>query len=333
MAEARKAKPSARKRVTAYEVAHESGVSQATVSYVLNNTPGQKISEETRKKVLAVRDRLGYFPYEPARTLSYGNSSIVLIVMPDYPLGHVMTALLDYLSEVLTDVGKTLVVHRTKGGQSAVDVARVIAPMALVSMYPLHPDEIETVKRMGILTEELAFGESDAPGVITNPQEDVGRIQAEHLLATGKKVLGYARPIDERLRPFWNPRLEGVRRVCQEAGLPAPVDLALREDGVDAAETLAIWLRNGVNGICAYNDEIALAVLHGARQLGMVVPRECGVVGVDDIPAASISAPPLTTVRLNVHTIAQRIIAGLKLIDGPAEDDRPVSELIMRQSA
>ena len=65
--------PSKRKRATSADVAREAGVSRATVSYVLNNVPKRKISDETRTLVLETAARLGHVPYAPARSLRLGD--------------------------------------------------------------------------------------------------------------------------------------------------------------------------------------------------------------------------------------------------------------------
>src|SRR5262245_23907323 len=70
------------RRVTSADVARASGVSRATVSYVLNNDPRQSISPETRERVLQAVEELGYRPFAPARILRAGRSQIVLAVLP-----------------------------------------------------------------------------------------------------------------------------------------------------------------------------------------------------------------------------------------------------------
>ena len=80
------------KRVTSADVAREVGVSRATVSYLLNNTPGQSISAETRRRVLEAAERLGYMPNRNARALRLGRSDIVLFPLGDAPLSHVFAA-------------------------------------------------------------------------------------------------------------------------------------------------------------------------------------------------------------------------------------------------
>ena len=86
------------KRPTATDVARRAGVSQATVSYVMNNTPHQVIPETTRQRVLAAAVELGYTPSAAARMLVSGRSDVVLLLLPDWPIGLGVASLLDELS-------------------------------------------------------------------------------------------------------------------------------------------------------------------------------------------------------------------------------------------
>src|SRR5262245_43354550 len=75
------------RRVTSADVARSAQVSRATVSYVLNNTPHQKIPEATRVRVLEAANRLGYLPSAAARALASGRTNVVLCLLPDIPTG------------------------------------------------------------------------------------------------------------------------------------------------------------------------------------------------------------------------------------------------------
>ena len=77
------------------EIALRTGLSRATVSYVLNDTPHQKIPEETRQRVLAAAASLGYAPSAAARALRSGRSELVLCLLPDWPMGPEVGALLE----------------------------------------------------------------------------------------------------------------------------------------------------------------------------------------------------------------------------------------------
>src|SRR5919112_5700888 len=101
-----------RRRVTATDVAREAGVSQATVSYVLNDTPGQSIPEATRQRVREAVDRLGYTPHAAARALRMGRSDTVLFVLPSWPIGSALSTLIEGLSDGLEAHGLFLLTRR-----------------------------------------------------------------------------------------------------------------------------------------------------------------------------------------------------------------------------
>ena len=171
------------------------------------------------------------------------------------------------------------------------------------------------------------------------PEQRTGRLQAEHLAAAGHRVLGYAWPDDPRVVNFAQPRLDGVRQACADLGLAQPqvVPVPLTPDGV--ADALLAWRAAAptVTGICAYNDEIALAILAGARRQGLDVPHDLAVIGVDDIPSAAVALPALTTVRADTPTLAGYIADTIvRKIDGKPAAKRPGSDIhsvIRRDSA
>src|SRR5215218_9071233 len=95
------------RRVTSADVARMAGVSRATVSYVLNDTPHQTISAHTRDRVLHAAAVLGYAPSAAARTLRTGRSDVVLCLLPDWPIGPEVGSMLGNLSTALARSGLT----------------------------------------------------------------------------------------------------------------------------------------------------------------------------------------------------------------------------------
>ena len=104
-------------RVTAKDVARAAGVSQSTVSYVLNNTANQTISAATRSRVLAAVEELGYAPSAAARALRTGTSSTVMIVLPDAPVGATIAQLIEVVSDALDPHGYTVLFRRHRGAE------------------------------------------------------------------------------------------------------------------------------------------------------------------------------------------------------------------------
>jgi DNA-binding LacI/PurR family transcriptional regulator len=306
--EGRNAVPGRQRRVTSAQVAERSGVSRATVSYVLNKTPNQSIPEGTRRRVMAAVEELGYTPYAPARALRSGRSDVVLFLIPEWPIGSAIARLVEDLTLALAVRGLTLVVHaHPRSARPVTDLWKAVTPAAVINDQVLDDDEVRAVRRgdIPVVTPRFRFdgAETGGEGTFAAFQRWIGRVQAEHLVATGHDRLGYVLPDDDRLSAFAAPRLEGVRRVCAELGLAEPVTRTVALDVASAAR--AVRQSHGATGICAYNDEVALAVLAGMRAGRLTAPDDIAVVGVDDIPAAALTSPALTTVAIGMSTLGR----------------------------
>jgi DNA-binding LacI/PurR family transcriptional regulator len=325
--------------VTSAEVARHSGVSRATVSYVLNRTPNQTISEETRRRVFEAAERLGYTPYAPARALRSGRSDVVLLLIPEWPIGPSIARLVESLTGTLLAAQLTLVVHaHPRAGRPIGELWKAITPAAVIDERALTEAEAAATRRAGIpvITPALRFPGADT---FVDFQHGIGHRQAEHLAAAGHRRLGFALPDDDRLAAFARPRLEGVRRACAERGLAEPVTRVVALEPVPAARAVGHWRgqRPRVSGVCAYNDEVALAVLAGVRARGLTAPEDLAVVGVDDIPAGALTAPALTTVALGMAALGRHLatcvvqtLAGTPPEPGPGPE---LIRLIRRESA
>lgn len=319
-------------RVTSADVARESGVSRTTVSYVLNGTAGTSISESTRRRVLDTAARLGYAPSAAARTLRSGRSDLVLCVLPDWPVGPVVETMLDHLADDLAERGLSVLVHHVRGDRPLSDLWRAVTPRTVVGLTAFEPHEVRAMRRAGI---QVVDTHADDPGA-ENPQPRIGRIQVERLVAGGRIRLGYATTDDRRVADFADQRLAGVRAACAEHGLAEPIVIPVAVDVVSGTSAVEAWRAAGVTGVAAYNDEVAFAVLAGARTVGLAVPDDLAVVGVDDVPLAALSAPPLTTVTQSMDReasyLAARVLAALDGENAPKRPDEGPT-LVERDSA
>jgi DNA-binding LacI/PurR family transcriptional regulator len=303
------------RRATSADVAREAGVSRATVSYVLNDTPHQKIPQATRQRVLDAADRLGYTPSAAARVLRSGRSDVVLLLLPDWPIGPSVGELLQELSARLAAAGLTFVAHpRGPGARPVGEVWKAITPAAVVAFDGVDEHEAAALRAAGI---GLVVGLLDRSGrrgfELEVPQQRLGRLQVEHLAATGHRRIGYAWPADTRVETFARARLEGVRHACADLGLDEPEVRTVPLDAAVAAEVVRAWRTSQppVSGVCAYNDDVALALLAGARGCHVAVPGDLAVIGVDDVPAAALVEPPLTTVVADQRSTARHLAASI----------------------
>ena len=327
------------RRVTSYDVARESGVSRTTVSYVLNDTPGKSISADTRTLVRDTAERLGFAPSPAARILRSGRSDVVLVLLPSWVTSVVTEVFLETMSELLGRSGLTLLVHYgpTRGPFS--QIWRAVIPRAIISVTPFTSAEMREMTRAGIQGLTTIDASPDRFGGERALQENIGRLQVDHLVSAGHTSIGYATTSAASLSLFAAPRLAGVMHACAERGLPAP-SLATVPLDIDAARSvLAAWSRPSlrITAAAAYNDEVALALLGAARLEGIDVPRDLAVIGVDDMPAAQLVLPRLTTVTQAIGDEA-RYLAGLILAaDNPGVEapERPTQYLsvVVRESA
>lgn len=327
-------------RVTSADVAREAGVSRATVSFVLNNTQHQKITDATRQRVLAAAEKLGYAPSAAARTLRYGRSDVVLGLLPDWPLGYAAGHLIQELTLAFAKRNLTFVVHSgIRGARPLSEIWKALTPAAVLSFEPFSESDAAAMRAAGIeviaaLYDDQGLGSDES---ITSANA-IGAAQARHL-AVSHRRLGYAYPDDERVAVFARPRLDGVRKVCAELGLPEPDVRTVPLTPGAAADAVRAWLAADpqVTGICAFNDDVAMSVLAGLRHLGLEAPGDLAVIGVDNSPAAAVSHPPLTSVVQDLPGIAELYADSVRAaLDGaPATGNRiePHIRLEVRQSA
>jgi DNA-binding LacI/PurR family transcriptional regulator len=329
------------RRVTSADVAREAGVSRTTVSYVLNDTPHQKIPPATRQRILDAVQRLGYAPSPAARALQSGRSDVVLCLLPDWPIGPTVGSLLQHLSAALAAEGLTLLAHpRGAGTDVGSQVWKVITPAAVIAYEDFQDQEVEAIRAAGIqVTVALLNRAGRRHEELGIPQQRIGRLQVEHLAAAGHRRLGYAFPDDPRVLSFAEPRLDGVRHACADLGLDGPIVRTVPLEVAGAVDAVQAWRVEApaVTAVCAYNDEVALALLAGLRRLGLRAPDDLAVVGVDDIPAAALADPPLTTVvedqRVVAENLALTIVRGLTGQQSPRRPSSKSLQVVRRESA
>lgn len=329
----------ASRRITSADIANEVGLSRATVSYVLNNTPHQKIPETTRKRVQEAASRLGYVPSPAARALQSGRSGIVLCLLPDWPIGPAISLYLERLSAALADCGLTFMIHpHTRSDPAATKIWGTITADVVLGLEPFTRQERAAMTAAGI-TVTMVTQDTAHPGYGRIAQQRIGRMQAEHLAATGHRDIGYAYPADPRVAGFAVARLDGVRQACADLELNEPVVQTLSMNPPEAVDQVRTWQHTDppVTAICAYNDEIAFALLAAMRLLDLHAPHDLAVIGVDDIPTAAYADPPLTSVITDQDAVArytsQTVVRALEGKPPPRRPGSDIVGIIRRQSA
>jgi DNA-binding LacI/PurR family transcriptional regulator len=292
-------------RVTSADVAREAAVSRATVSYVLNDKAGQTISPETREAVLRAARRLGYRPNPAARRLAGGGGGHVIFLAPTIRTSDQLTAISVAATRLLAQRGKAMSVafdlHST---DSLVGLARATGADTVISLRPFTSEERARLESLGV---QVADDLGDLPDV----NDRVGHLQVAHLHECGNHRLAFARPVEAGLSVFLDARQRGVMDAATARALPAPAIADFGPDGSNAAGIVSAWHDSGITAVAAYNDDIAMRVLHGIRLAGLRCPDDLAVIGVDDTPAAAVTSPPLSSVSLDADGFAAILIERL----------------------
>lgn len=144
-------------------------------------------------------------------------------------------------------------------------------------------------------------------------QEDIGRLQIEHLAARGHRHIGYAALDDPRERPFCLPRLEGATQACRNLDLPAPQVVSVHYSRASARDAVVEWTQGTtpVTAVGAFNDLIALAVLASCRTQRIGIPDDLALIGVYDLPVSSLAVPALTTIGMDLTAGAGNLTAAI----------------------
>lgn len=319
------------RRVTAADIAREVGVSRATVGFVLNSTPGQTISEMTKSKVIAAAQRLGYRPHLAAKALASGRSKIVLLVLPDWPMEYSMSRHIDQASTALDEAGYSLVTMTPHVGGRARPLWETLQPDVVLGMVPFTREQADMIRAAGVtavipgpdqpLSDE-GFSWGDGP-----------RLQVNHLAEHGRRRLAFAAPTDVRLSEISTGRHRIATAACDALGMDR-LD-SVRIDAETARDVVSAWRANGVDGVVAYNDEIAAIVVGAALRLGISVPEQLSVVGHDNAPLARLFVPSLSSVFIDDEGLGRHVAQlalSAALGEAPPTGHVPRAQLIPRES-
>lgn len=317
------------RRVTIRDVAQEAGVSKATVSYVLNQDPGQTIAEETQARVREAARKLGYQPSALARSLRMGKSKTVLVVWQEVVIEAGLSQLMEALAAAVANAGFSLVWQMGFSDEQG-HFLEHLAPAVVVGLV----DETDAAA-------VASLQRFHAPMILLGRWDWLtagSRVQVEYLLEQGSRSIVYVAPEKPQLQHLSRVRQEVVQQACHEHGLPSPRVVTVSQRREKAREQLANLLEVQAPpfALCAYNDNVAIAALAALADLNLAVPEAVSVIGQDDTMMAELSNPALTTVGFDSPDLTERLIASVLSVcqGGPVLDIGPMRpKVIVRASA
>jgi len=332
------------RRITVRDVAAHAGVSQATVSQVLSGS--RPVAETTRSRVLASIKTLGYRPNHLARALRQQKSHTVAIVVPN--ITHVTYPMIARgAGEILGPLGYQVALYDTNGLRATeTQIVRTLTDRmvdgAIVFGYPLAPGDAR------ILQESRIAIVNGNPGTESSPPWDTVQVDETSALRDLTRTFGaqykgpiayIGGPVDHNTAPR---REAGFRAGMEELALACEPRLMTSAPYTWAGgrNALAGILEAGLHPrlvVCA-NDMIAIGAIAAAREQWLDVPGDIAVTGYDNIDAAEMAVPPLTTIEASPYEQG-RAAARLLLermtstYSGPARHLTLSAEAVARASA
>ncbi|MFF7985790.1 LacI family DNA-binding transcriptional regulator [Streptomyces sp. NPDC007901] len=290
------------------EVAKKVGVSEATVSRVLNGKPG--VSEATRQAVLSALDVLGY---ERPTQLRGERARLVGLVLPELQ-NPIFPAFAEVIGGALAQLGLTPVLcTQTKGGVSEADYVELLLQQQVSGVvfagglyaqadaphdhYRLLAERNIPVVLVNAAIEHLGF-----PAVSCDDAVAVEQAW-RHLASLGHERIGLVLgPADH----VPSARKLAAARALGELPEERVVRAMFSIEGGHAAATRLI--DQGVTGIICASDPLALGAIRAARRKGLDVPSRVSVVGYDDSAFMNCTEPPLTTVRQPIEAMGRAAV-------------------------
>ncbi len=296
---------------TRRDVAEAAGVSLRTVSNVVNGFP--HIAADTRARVLAAIDRLGYRPSEVARTLRVGRSGLIGLMLPELDTPY-FAELTRAFVERGAALGMTVVIDQTQGDRAAeLAVLQRTARGALFDALVLSPIAL-TPADLTILTADqhvVFLGEEDFPGFdkVMIDNFEASRSLVSHMIERGRTRIASI-GAQRAAHGASAQRFAGYQAALEDAGLPLRDSLIEHVDGFRRAEGARAMARllDGTarpDAVFCFNDPIALGALRTLYERDVSVPDDVMVAGIDGNEEGSYSAPSLTTISPDKDWIAR----------------------------
>lgn len=300
-------------RPTIRDIAGACGVSEATVSYVINGK--RTLRADTRERVLRTMREMNYHPSAVARGLSSKRVHTLGILFG--AVSSIEFATNSYVSGLLQGIIRraqhegfdiTLFTANWEDAATSAPPLRDGRTDGILTISPqLNSDIISGVTQLGIPLVAISAGEGASEHNVDVDNFAGLKLAGEHLLGLGHRDIAFLMGDDDMAS--YIPRREGFRAALTAAGI-SPISEWMqksRYDGSMAFEQTRALLSppQRPSAFCCGNDHIALGVLEAARSLGISVPEQLSVIGFDDIPAASFSSPQLTTIRQPLGEIGE----------------------------
>jgi LacI family transcriptional regulator len=328
--------------LTLEDIARYAGVSRATVSRVINGE--ENVREQTREHVLEVIHQNNFQPNLAARSLAAGKTNVLGLIIP----AGVSAIFSDpYFPFLIQSVSTAC---NTRDYSIMLWLAEPEFERRMMRQI-LHSGLLDGVIVSSMIMEDpivQALHDSNKPFILfgRHPRLDVNYLDAENVRGGREATLHLLRLGHKRVAAITGPqnmiagydRFEGYRKALEERNITFRPELVVEGDFSETSAYVAVQrlLPAKPTAIFVASDTMAEGALHALRDAGLRVPQDIAIVGYDDMPHASRTTPPLTTIRQpTVQMGALAVDTLIDIIHNPGAHKRHVVlpvELVIRES-
>lgn len=304
------------RKPTIKDVGRLAGVSQTAVSYVLSDSKhAERISPETRNRILDAAAKLGYTRNSIGAALQRGYTDAMVILAVTWDLASSHSNTIMSISRVAASKGLSTIVHVAGGDEEAIKfISNVMSlnPYGLMILWDsasLPVNELHELSKHGLPIVDLMPYSIDGIISVTADREQGFYLAMKHLTDLGHKRIGFILDTVGRMKTSI-PKLEGYKRALEHAGMEFQPSL-LQEAGsysFDAGYNGARHLLNrhpDMTAVLCINDPMALGAVAAAQDMNLEVPSDLSVVGYGAQGESDYFRPKLSTLEMPSAEIAQ----------------------------
>ena len=334
-------------KATSFDIAQLAGVSQPTVSRALRGSP--TVSEHTRKRIEAIAQQLNYKVDKNASNLRLQATRTLALLFFEDPTPD-ETGINPFFLSMLGSITRTcalrgydlLISFQQLSSNWHVDYedSRKADGIILLGYgdYEIYREKLEKLVEQETHFVRWGFAQEGQPGTTIGCDNFRGGMDAaRHLMQHGRRRIAFLGDASSHY-PEFQDRYRGSCEAQGGEGIIADPDLQIdalnsQEAGYDAANIL---LRSGTkfDAIFAASDTISIGAMLALREHGLDIPGDVAIIGFDDIPAATMAHPPLTTIHQDYKRAGEVLVDSLlkQIRNESASTAALPAKLIIRQS-
>jgi LacI family transcriptional regulator len=322
---------------TLEQVARLAGVSRSTVSRVINHSP--HVSSDTRAKVWRAIEDSGYQPHAAARSLVTNRTGVVSVIIPE----AVTTLFSDpFFPLVLRGATDACNAHRyqlmlslfTASAERREMYRRVLysglVDGVIVASSPLDDPLVSDLQEDQIPFVSIGRHPNENTNYVDVDNVGGARMATEHLIRLGhRRIATITGPLNT---VAGQDRLAGYRQALDGRRIPVEDEMIIEGDFTEGSGRAAgqQLLSASPDAIFAASDVMAIGALKAVRDAGFLIPQDIALVGFDDVPAAAMIEPALTTVRQPIERLGSMAVEVLlDMLDNEQDAESATHRIVL----